>query len=833
MSCCESIRFRSARTPRILWIELTSKCPFDCVFCSRKTRRGSGQHLPYPVYESLVKQLADPRKLILNYSGESTCYPEIIAAIELARSTGAIVELVSALASVPETLLHALASSGLTRLTVSIHATDPEKYKEIYRYGSFEELRSRLERFLAISRGRPNPTIVDLAFVAMDRNLAELASVAAFAESLGIGNILIFPVLRRDEIPVHFPQELTALGELHQDFQRRLGATVDDVRRAHPHVQLAFGNPSLSVTNTCLGQTPVPYPAPLPAGARIHSCEQNPWETAHILANGDVVACEVLDKAPLGNLLENSIEEIWRGEAYERFRDRYHLGEDASCRICPWKEAYSPSPLESEILGARGRSAQLAYGWHENSNEQHIWSSQQAMAVLAPHPDSRAIHVSGILPPGPSGEPSELTIRCGGVEIGTVTNPWDEVLPFGLTFAVDQPGDGPWWIDFRTRGVFRPNERGFGSDQRDLGFALVLLTSLRFEDPEVTRRQGGELSRLRSRIAQVDRLGKSMGWLRRGAAKAHSFAPGITIVIPERDNLEELAVCLESLQAACEAINEPRQIIIVVNGAAPSRYRPLIRAHPDFEWQFHTQPLSFARAIAAGLRKARFDWVYLLNNDVALAPGALRNALLLRSPDVFAIASQIFFKDATRFREETNLTSLLLLEDGLATVHDQIPHSADVTETFYAGGGASLFQRRLLRTVLDPSAYAPFYWEDVEWGWRARKLGYRNLFCPQSVVHHRQRATISRHYAASEIETIVERNRYLFQLRNFTAAGSLENLLDRIARSPHAVASFFSDRGTHWRVAQGRLWNHLAPISDDEVLARWTNSLPSGSISTC
>src|SRR6185312_4068430 len=107
---------RPAPTPRILWVELTSKCPFDCIFCSRKSRRGSGEHLPFAVFESLVRQVQNPRKFLLNYSGESTVYPELIAAIRLARSTGAAVELVSALASAADALVDELAASGLTRL---------------------------------------------------------------------------------------------------------------------------------------------------------------------------------------------------------------------------------------------------------------------------------------------------------------------------------------------------------------------------------------------------------------------------------------------------------------------------------------------------------------------------------------------------------------------------------------------------------------------------------------------------------------------------------------------------------------------------------------------
>src|SRR5215469_11119394 len=124
---------RPARTPRILWVELTSKCPFDCIFCSRKSRRGAGEHMPLSLFRKLVEQVSDPRKFLLNYSGESTVYPDLIPAIRLARSTGAAVELVSALGSAPESMLRDLSQSGLSRLTVSIHAVDARQYEEIYR----------------------------------------------------------------------------------------------------------------------------------------------------------------------------------------------------------------------------------------------------------------------------------------------------------------------------------------------------------------------------------------------------------------------------------------------------------------------------------------------------------------------------------------------------------------------------------------------------------------------------------------------------------------------------------------------------------------------------
>ena len=776
--------------------------------------------MPFPLFESLVRQVDGPRRFLLNYSGESTVYPELIPAIRLARSTGAAVELVSVLASAPDALLEPLASSGLTRLTVSIHAADSASFDGIYRYSSFETLRARLVRFVELCRTVPRPPIVDIAFVAMQRNLGALTDVAELAGGLGLRAVSVFPVIRRDEIPVVFPEELTPLGAHRDPFRERVARGVEEAGRRFPEIAFTICNPLFTSSGAPLGEVPAPCPGDLPAGARIYSCEQNPWETAHVLSNGDVVACEVHDKTPLGSLARQSLAEIWHGDAYRRFRAGYPRGESEECRTCPWKTAYLPGRLHSEILGSRGPSAQLWHGWHQPSGERHLWASPQAAAVLEPRPGSRALHVSGTLPPGPEGQVNELSVVCNHVPLGRIANSSAGMLPFGTDFAVPASAGLPWHVEFRTAHVFTPASRGTGPDQRDLGFALVLLSSQPAVDRDLIRRRRRTVAPLMDAVRAIDRLGRGIGRRferPRAIDSPPSFAPGISVIIPERDNIEELRACAAGLAGAMRDWDEPLEVLVVVNGCGPGPYRELRAAYPEFRWQFHPRPLGFAGAIQAGLRGARYDWVYLLNSDVVLDPRALAAAAGCRHPLVFSIASQIVLRDPTKFRDETNWTTLFL-ENGLATTHDLIPESAGTVEHFYAGGGASLFQRKLLGRVLDGKAYHPFYWEDVEWGWRARKLGFRSLFCAASVAHHTKSATISRLYAPSEIEGIVRRNQLLFHLRNFTAVGRLDDVASAIAQAEHAVAEYFLDPRALLPIARGRLWNHRAPVPDEELL---------------
>ena len=731
-------------------------------------------------------------------------------------------ELVSALVNVAQSALPELCESGLSRLTVSLHTTDAARYAEIYGYGSFESLRSRLGRFLELCREASNPPVVDLALVAMDRNLRDLPDVARLAQSLGLRDISIFPVIRRDEIPMRFSTELTDIDTPRPDFVARVRSAVERAVSEAPGVSIAVCNPEFTGNGKRhLGEVPGPYPGLLPADGRIYSCEQNPWETAHVLSSGDVVACEVLDKIPLGNLKQQSMAEIWNGERYRAFRAAYHRGEVPECRSCPWKVAYRPGPLRSDIIASRGRSAQLLHGWHQPADETHIWASQQAAAMLAPRKGSRVLHVSGMLPPGPEGDPNELIILCNHVEIGRVANPWAEVIPFGLNFPVGEEQSNPWLLDFRTRHLYRPSERGTGQDQRDLGFAIVLLTSKPFVKPEAVQRSRKALRPLPHLIRGFDAIGRMLGSCfrrRRVDSRLPPLPPGLTVLIPERDNARELADCLESVKAAAARWAEPSEVIVMVNGSPRSAYASLQAQHPGVHWRFNDKPLGFCGAVRKGLRVARFDWVYLLNSDMVLEPGALEEAGRHRDSTVFSVASQIVLKDETRFRDETNWTALLL-EDGLVTIHDLIPRSGEVVSGFYAGGGAALFQTRLLRRFARVSAYHPFYWEDVEWGWRARKLGYLSLFCPGSLAHHTQRSTIDRHFPPEEVDRILLRNRFLFQLRNLTATGSLSCWCDELSCSPGALADYFLRPSILWKVACGRLWNHLAPVLDEEVFS--------------
>jgi GT2 family glycosyltransferase/glycosyltransferase involved in cell wall biosynthesis len=267
----------------------------------------------------------------------------------------------------------------------------------------------------------------------------------------------------------------------------------------------------------------------------------------------------------------------------------------------------------------------------------------------------------------------------------------------------------------------------------------------------------------------------------------NGWRPGISVVIPDRDAPQLLDEALESVNLALAAFAEPVQIIVVANGAPRERYDDVLAKHPSVELIHIAQARGFSAAIGRGLEAARHDWTLLLNNDMTLESGALRELAALRADDIFAIGAQILQQSADRRREETGLVDWYVDAAGVRAFHAEPGSSSEPRDSLCASGGAALFRTAPLRRyVQDSAAYDPFYWEDVEWGVRARQDGYRMMFCSTARARHRHRATTARFYASAEIDRIIERNRILFDMRNAVTRNGAEWLLQRVCDQPYA-----------------------------------------------
>jgi GT2 family glycosyltransferase len=221
-------------------------------------------------------------------------------------------------------------------------------------------------------------------------------------------------------------------------------------------------------------------------------------------------------------------------------------------------------------------------------------------------------------------------------------------------------------------------------------------------------------------------------------------APRVSAIVVNYRRAEMTAACLRALAQALDATGEPTEIVVVDNGSGDDSVAVARASAPGAVIVELDQNLGFAGGACEGIRRSGGEWVLLVNNDVIVEPDSVRELLSVgrSADDVGSVAAQMRFAGG---RDVINSAGIGL--DRLGIAFDRLlgaPGSASdrsPVEVFGACGGAALHRRRMLDEVggIDPTYF--FSLDDVDLAWRAQMAGWRCLYAPAAVVHHRHGGT--------------------------------------------------------------------------------------------
>jgi len=97
--------------------------------------------------------------------------------------------------------------------------------------------------------------------------------------------------------------------------------------------------------------------------------------------------------------------------------------------------------------------------------------------------------------------------------------------------------------------------------------------------------------------------------------------PDVTIIIVNWNTKEYLRACLRSLPDGAGDLS--LQVVVVDNASGDGSVEMVRREFPEVELIASDENLGFARGNNAALSRARGRYVFLLNPDAELTPGAL------------------------------------------------------------------------------------------------------------------------------------------------------------------------------------------------------------------
>jgi GT2 family glycosyltransferase len=208
-----------------------------------------------------------------------------------------------------------------------------------------------------------------------------------------------------------------------------------------------------------------------------------------------------------------------------------------------------------------------------------------------------------------------------------------------------------------------------------------------------------------------------------------SEVTGTPVIVLNWNGWNDTFVCLRSLRE--HGAGSP--VWLVDNASHDDHRAEAVALYPGlrvFRWdKNYGWAGGYNRALQIALSDG-YEYVYLLNNDSLLTPGALQSAIDLarQDPATAAIGSYIAYA----------ATPGWLQFDGMPrAAEDQVPaHSRSTKQTERLSGAGMLVRMRAMAEcgLFDERLFC--YWEDTEWCSRVRAAGWHLLIAGGSLLLH-------------------------------------------------------------------------------------------------
>jgi GT2 family glycosyltransferase len=251
-------------------------------------------------------------------------------------------------------------------------------------------------------------------------------------------------------------------------------------------------------------------------------------------------------------------------------------------------------------------------------------------------------------------------------------------------------------------------------------------------------------------------------------------ASGVTLVVLNYNGRELLPVILGSVDAQSA---RDFAVHVIDDGSTDDSLAYLAERWPQVTVLPSEVNIGVAGSLARAIATAETEYVGLLNNDLELDPGWL-DAMLAALEQHPAAASADGKMLNFHRRDEIDGAGDLMGRNGYARRRGQGERDEgqydEPGEVFSATGGGALYRRAAFELVGPFDRQLGAYYEDVDWGFRARLLGMTARYVPTAVSYHMGSATTGREPARYASQIV--RNQLLVVIKDFPAPLLLRHL---------------------------------------------------------
>lgn len=288
-------------------------------------------------------------------------------------------------------------------------------------------------------------------------------------------------------------------------------------------------------------------------------------------------------------------------------------------------------------------------------------------------------------------------------------------------------------------------------------------------------------------------------------------------------NYNNTAVTCDMLRSALKLQYDRIEVIVVDNASKSDPTSELQAVYPGVRVIVNKENLGFAGGNNAGIKAARGNFYFLVNNDTELTPGIIQPLLnIFRDYPRAGAASPKFhyffhpgiieyagYEKVNFFTARNRMIGSKEIDEGQYNM---------VRETHYVHGGAVMIPKKVVENVgLMPEEYF-LYYEELDWSEQIKRSGYRLYYQPNALIYHKESMTTGKN---SPLKTYyINRNRILFMRRNAALLSRLSFCIYLVLFTiPKNILSFlFKKEFTHLKAfIKGIAWN-IHPASKWELI---------------
>jgi len=286
----------------------------------------------------------------------------------------------------------------------------------------------------------------------------------------------------------------------------------------------------------------------------------------------------------------------------------------------------------------------------------------------------------------------------------------------------------------------------------------------------------------------------------------NEIQPKVSIVSVNFNQPEVTCDMIASIKCA---LYKNIEIIIVDNGSSTS-IKPIIERYPEIKIISSNKNLGFAGGNNIGFKAATGKYILMLNNDTEVKKDFLSPLvdLLENEIKVGIVSSKILYYDnhLIQYAGATPLHPITSRNRYFGNKEIDNGKFNNRIETAYPHGACMMFRISLLKEIGVFYEGYFLYYEELDFAERVKKLGYKIMMEPKSVILHKESVSTGKE---SPLKTYyLNRNRLLYLRRNLKGISFLLASLYFILVSVPKNTITFLFRPSHLKaIYKGLYWN--------------------------